>query len=355
MNRRIEKIEFAELGAIALVGPANIAYFSGFRATPFERLILLVITPNGELRLVAPALEEEAARGAVDDTVRCLIWRDEEGPLDALRRALEGVHGPVGVEFGHLSLEQAALVRSAAGSSELRDCSATVRDARLRKLPEELALLQRACAILDDAITQVAREIEPGRSEADMAARCADAVRRHGGETRGFEPIVLTGPRSALPHGRPGATSLARGDLLIVDFGASFEGYFSDSTRTFVVGREPDERQRELLDIVHRAERAGIDAARPGVEARDVDRAARAVIEEAGFGEYFIHRTGHGLGLEVHEPPWLTATSEQVLDRDMIVTIEPGIYIPGYGGVRIEDDVRIDDPPEVLTHVPAFL
>ena len=201
MIGRCERIDFAELAAVALVGPANIAYFSGFRATPFERLILLVITPNGELRLVAPALEEEAAHAAVDDTVRCHIWRDEAGPLDALREALAGVRGPIGVEFSHLTLEQAALVRAAATSSELKDCSTIVRTARLRKLPEELALLQRACAILDDAITQVAREIEPGRSEADMAARCADAVRRHGGETRGFEPIVLTGPRSAFPTG----------------------------------------------------------------------------------------------------------------------------------------------------------
>jgi len=355
MIGRCERIDFAELAAVALVGPANIAYFSGFRATPFERLILLVITPNGELRLVAPALEEEAAHAAVDDTVRCHIWRDEVGPLDALREALAGVQGPIGVEFNHLTLERAALVRAAATSSELRDCSAIVRTARLRKLPEELALLQRACAIFDDALTQVAKEVEPGRSEADIAARCADAVRQHGGETRGFEPIVLTGPRSALPHGRSGATKLAQGDLLIVDFGASFEGYFSDSTRTFVVGQEPDERQRELLDVVRRAEKAGIDAARPGVEAREVDHAARAVIEDAGFGEYFVHRTGHGLGLEVHEPPWLTATNEQILDRDMIVTIEPGIYIPGYGGVRIEDDVRIDDPPQVLTQVPVFV
>ena len=223
--------------------------------------------------------------------------------------------------------------------------------ARIRKDADELAATRRSCAILDEAMRSIAEQLVPGVTELVLSGECARLVRKLGGDTAGFDPLVLTGPRSALPHGKPGPTALAEGDLVIVDFGAAYSGYFSDATRTFVAGREPDERQLELMKVVRAAELAGIAAARPGVPAREVDRAARAVIEEAGYGEYFIHRTGHGLGLDIHEPPWLTSADDDELEADMIVTVEPGIYLPGYGGVRIEDDVRVADPPEVLTRV----
>ena len=227
-----------------------------------------------------------------------------------------------------------------------------MEEARIRKAPEELDSLRRSCAILAGAMAGVASELRPGASELVLAGECGRLVRELGGDTGGFDPLVLTGARSALPHGKPGPTVIAVGDLVIVDFGATSSGYFSDATRTFVAGGEPDERQLELMSVVRAAELAGIAAARPGVPAREVDRAARAIIDDAGYGEYFTHRTGHGLGLDVHEPPWLTASNTELLERDMIVTVEPGIYLPGYGGVRIEDDIRVDDPPEVLTNIP---
>jgi Xaa-Pro dipeptidase len=352
---RASTLDFDGMQALLLVAPANITYLSGFRATPYERLIALVATPDGELRLVVPSLEEDAARAAVDGAVACLTWRDEDGPADALREALAGVTGTLGVEYRYLTLAQHELVRRNAPGLDIVDGEHVVARARLCKRPEELVALRRAAEILDDAFAKLADEaLVPGRTELEVSTDCARFIREGGGTTGSFEPIVLTGPRSALPHGRPGATELQVGDLLIADFGAIVDGYYSDATRTFVVGREPDDRQRELLGVVQAAERAGIDAARTDAEARDVDRAARTVIEDAGYGEYFVHRTGHGLGLEVHEPPWLTSANPEPLRTDMVVTIEPGIYIPDYGGVRIEDDVRIDDPPEVMTQAASW-
>jgi Xaa-Pro dipeptidase len=181
-------------------------------------------------------------------------------------------------------------------------------------------------------------------------------LRAEGGDSLAFEPLVLTGARSALPHGRPGATELAEADLLIIDIGVTVDGYCADITRTFVVGAEPDERQREIFDTVHAAQRAGIAAARAGVPARAVDEAARRLIGDAGFGPNFIHRTGHGLGLELHEPPYLTSKSDEPLVPGMVATVEPGIYIEGWGGVRIEDDIVIREAgADVLTSAPISL
>jgi Xaa-Pro dipeptidase len=354
MNR-VSMLDFDGMGALLLVAPANIAYLSGFHATPYERLIALVVTADGELRLVVPSLEEDAARAAVGDGVLCLSWRDEEGPFESLTAALTGVSGALGVEYRYVTLAQRELIERAGSNIEIVDGERVVAAARACKQPDELDAHRRAAQILDGAFATLAGEaLVPGRTELEVATDCARFVREGGGRTGSFEPIVLTGARSALPHGRSGPTELRVGDLLIADFGAIFDGYYSDATRTFVVGREPDARQRELLSVVQTAERAGIAAARTGVPARDVDRAARSVIEDAGYGEYFVHRTGHGLGLDVHEPPWLTSGDTEPLRADMVVTVEPGIYIPGYGGVRIEDDLRIDDPPEVLTHAASW-
>jgi Xaa-Pro aminopeptidase len=172
----------------------------------------------------------------------------------------------------------------------------------------------------------------------------------------GFAPAVLSGENSALPHGSSGRRELAPGDLLIVDIGAAVGGYHADITRTYVVGAEPDARQRELFEVVREAQRAGIAAAMPDTPCREIDRAARSVIEAAGLGANFVHRTGHGLGLEVHEPPSLHARNDERLAEGAVITVEPGVYFPDYGGVRIEDDVVVTaSGPEVLTRAPIGL
>jgi Xaa-Pro dipeptidase len=344
------------LDGLLVAAPANIAYLCGFRPVPHERLIALVVPREGAARLVCPSLEEEAARAAVDGRVELRVWRDEEGPVDALARALADAGGRIGIEKRYLSVANAELAASALPGATLAGCDQLLERLRAVKSRAEIDVIRRAASIVDRVLGLVAAAAKPGVTEVDLAAECAHRLRAEGGESLAFEPVILAGPRSALPHGHPGAIALAAGDLLIVDIGVTVEGYCADITRTFVVEAEPDERQREVFEVVRAAQRAGIEAVRVGSPARAVDAAARQLITDAGYGPTFVHRTGHGLGLEVHEPPYLTATNEEPLEPGMVVTVEPGIYVEGWGGIRIEDDVVVrDGTAEVLTRAPISL
>jgi Xaa-Pro dipeptidase len=349
-------LEPAGLDALLVAAPPNLAYLCGFRTEPHERLIALVVPRAGEPRLVCPSLEEEAARAAVDGWAELEVWRDDEGPAGALARALADAGARIGIEKSYLSVAYAELAAEAVPGASFAACDELL--ARLRAVKSELEIesVRRAAGIVDRVVGQLARAAAPGMTEADLAAECAHLLRAEGGESLPFEPLILGGARSALPHGRSGPRPLSAGDLLIVDIGVTVDGYCADITRTFVVGAEPDSRQREVFEVVRAAQQAGVEAARAGGPARTVDDAARAAIVEAGYGSSFVHRTGHGLGLEVHEPPYLTATNDEPLEPGMIVTVEPGIYLEGWGGVRIEDDVVVrEGDPEVLTSAPITL
>ena len=349
------EMERAQLDALVVAAPSNLTYLCGFHADPHERLIALVVPREGAARLVCPSLEEEAARTAVGGGVELDVWRDDEGPTEAVRRALEGAGKRLGIEKRYLSVANAELVAAAAGAS-LEPCDELLARLRAVKSEDEIAAIRRAAAIVDRVVEQIGALAEPGVRERELAAECAHRLRAEGGDALAFEPLVLTGPRSALPHGHAGATPLAQGDLLIVDIGVAVDGYAADLTRTFVVGGEPDARQREVFEVVHAANLAGIEAVRAGAPARTVDDAARRVIADAGYGPNFIHRVGHGLGLEVHEPPYLTAANDEPLRAGMVATVEPGIYLEGWGGVRIEDDIVVrEDGAEVLTRAAIDL
>jgi Xaa-Pro aminopeptidase len=351
-----DAMELAELDALLLAAPPNVAYVCGFHANPHERLIALVVQRSGGMRLVCPSLEEEAARSATDETVELFVWRDEDGPSEALGRALAGVGARVGIEKQYLSVANAELAAAAATSASFTGCDQVLAGLRVVKSEEEIASIRGAASIVDRVVEYIGAVARPGVSEGELAAECSQRLRVEGGDALAFEPLILTGARAALPHGHSGATRLTEGDLLIVDIGVTVDGYSADISRTFVVGGSPDERQREIFDVVHAAERAGIAAVRAGAPARAVDEAARKVITEAGYGPNFIHRTGHGLGLEGHEPPYLTATNDEPLEPGMVLTVEPGIYIEGWGGVRIEDDIVVrEHAPEVLTQAAIGL
>jgi Xaa-Pro dipeptidase len=359
MNNRVTlvqpEIERVQLDALVVAAPPNLAYLCGFHANPHERLIALVVPREGAARLVCPSLEAEAARTAVGDEVALHVWRDDEGPEAALRDALRGAGKRLGIEKRYLSVANAELVAAAAGTS-LEACDQVLARLRAVKSEDEIVAIGRAAAIVDRVVEHIGAVAEPGVSERELSAECAQRLRAEGGDDPAFDPLVLTGPRAAMPHGHPDATQLAPGDLLIVDIGVTVDGYAADITRTFVVGAEPDARQREVFELVHAANRAGIEAVRAGAPARAVDEAARRVIDGAGYGPNFIHRVGHGLGLEVHEPPYLTATNDEPLLAGMVATVEPGIYLEGWGGVRIEDDVVVrEHGAEVLTHAAIDL
>ncbi len=326
------------LSALYITHPVSIAYLTGFAANPHERLMSLTVSASGAT-LIVPALEAENpnARAA---SVEVVSWRDGEDPYELVGRALGGV-SEAGVEKEKLSLHAAEVITSRTGISELVDVGPEIRRRRLIKNEEEIEKLQRAAEITDAAAEKVLPLLRAGQSEVDVALMIDSTIGELGGSLS-FSTLVQSGPNSALPHLEPSNRKLTAGDLVLLDFGAAFENYKADTTRMAVVG-EPSARQREIHALVLAAHDAAIAAIRAGLTTGDVDVAARTIIEAGGYGKEFFHRIGHGLGLEDHEDPSLDPGSKTALEAGMVFTIEPGIYIPGWGGVRIEDDVVVEE------------
>lgn len=227
---------------------------------------------------------------------------------------------------------------------------------RTVKEPGELALISRACNITSNALESLLPEIEIGMAEVELARRLELRMAELGADDRAFATIVASGPNSAIPHHQPTQRVLEVGDLLKIDFGARYQGYHADCTRTFVVAADPSQWQREVHAVVDAAADAGRQAARSGASFADVDAAARNLIADAGYGEFFSHGLGHGVGLEIHESPLLAATSLGTLEPGVVATIEPGVYLPGRGGVRIEDCCLVTtDSARILTRLPREL
>jgi Xaa-Pro dipeptidase len=272
----------------------------------------------------------------------------------ALAAELDG--GRVGVEPTRIRFLELKYLESVAPSAQLISAEDALVDLRQRKDAGEIAAMRKAVDIAQRALGATLPQVRAGTTERELASELTLQLLRAGSESEfPFTPIVSGGPNSANPHATPGHRPLQAGDLLVIDWGASWEGYFSDLTRTFAIGEVDDEMKR-IHAIVQQANAAGRAAVRPGVRAGEVDQAARQVIEAAGYGEYFIHRTGHGLGMESHEAPYIRAGNDQILEPGMTFTIEPGIYLPGRNGVRIEDNVVVTEQGvESLSDLPREL
>ncbi|HEC35887.1 MAG TPA: peptidase M24 family protein [Anaerolineae bacterium] len=226
---------------------------------------------------------------------------------------------------------------------------------RMRKDAGELARMRRAVAVAEAALRAALSQLQAGMTEREVAGLLMVEILRAGGEGVPFQPIIVAGPNAASPHAVPSDRPIRPGETVVIDCGATVEGYASDITRTVAIGRLPEE-MIQVYEVVREANAAGLARAGPGVAAQEVDRAARAVIEAGGYGAYFIHRTGHGLGLEGHEPPYIVEGNQEPLQAGMTFTVEPGIYLPGRGGVRIEDDVVVtSEGAESLTTFPREL
>jgi Xaa-Pro dipeptidase len=328
----------AGVDAAYVTDPVSIAYLTGFRCNPMERLMALAVRAS-RVDLIVPGIEAESATAtAAGAAVRG--WKDGEDPYALVVDALGDAPGRLAVEKDHLSLGGFERLGERVRSTEVVDAGATLRRLRLRKSPDELERLAEAARITDRVTEQVLSGLAVGQSELEVAMLLSQAI-AEAGAANAFEPIVQFGPNSAQPHLRPTGRRLRAGDLVLLDFGAAWRGYCADTTRTAVAG-EPDQRQLEVHQIVLEAHDRALEAVRAGVAAAEVDEAARAVIREAGYGDYFIHRIGHGLGLDPHEGPSLDPGSPLILEPGMVVTIEPGVYLPGWGGVRIEDDVVVE-------------
>jgi D-alanyl-D-alanine dipeptidase len=323
-------------GLLVAPGP-DLAYLTGHTPPPLERLTLLVLAPGREPTLVVPTLERLAAEGAPGmDGVERVDWRDGEDPYRLAARLFgPGTYAISDQTWAShlLELQRAAPGTAFLASSEALPLLRAIKDA------QEVALLRSAAAAADAVFEQIVLRPFAGRREIDVAADLDRLLREHEHERVDFT-IVGSGPNAASPHHGAGERTIVVGDAVVLDFGGVREGYCSDLTRTVFVG-EPGEEERRVYEVVRAAQQAAFEAVRPGVAAQDVDRAARTVIVEAGYGERFVHRTGHGIGLEVHEPPYIVEGNDTVLRAGMTFSDEPGIYLPGRFGVRIEDQIAV--------------
>ncbi len=347
----------AQVDAIALIPGANLQHVTGVDFHLMERPLVAIFVPGRDPVAVVPALEESRL-AECGIPFELFPWTDSDGPQQAFAAAAGAVRlngKRVGVEELRMRVLEARLLEQYILNVTLQPIGAQLARLRLRKDAAEIAAVREAISISESALEATLNKLRPGMTEREIAGLLVIEQLKRGGGKHPFEPIVLSGPKSALPHGEPGDRVPAPGDPLLIDFGTTVRGYASDITRTFSVGT-PSARLREVYAVVQAANAAGREAAKPGVTAEAVDRAARQVIEDAGFGPYFTHRLGHGLGLEPHEGPNLVAGNTQVLEPGMVFTVEPGIYLPGAVGVRIEDNVVVtEDGAESLTTFPRDL
>lgn len=323
------RLEHLAVDALWVTHLPDLRWLTGLAASAGS----LLLTRDGDL-LVTDGRYAIAAEAAAPDLER-IITRSRDWLTERVRRGWA-----LGIDGAHLPWAQVRDLRAALNGSGLRDTAGVVAEARLRKDAAELARIRRACAITDEVMTDVASWIAPGHTEAEVARRITAEMVDRGADGAAFDPVVAAGLGGAEPHHRAGATALADGDVITIDAGAAVDGYAADCTRCVVLGT-PDPALDDLLAAVEAAQRAGVAAVAAGATGGQVDAACRDLLTEAGLGEAFRHPTGHGIGLEVHEAPRLAADSTEVLTEAMVVTVEPGAYVQGLGGGRLEDTVLV--------------
>lgn len=336
-------LEAEGLDALLVTHLPNVRYLTGFTGSAAMLVLGLdrvTLITDFRYAVQAPAEAGVAAEVEVDQKS---VW-------DRLAKVLGGrTAGALGIEAQALTVRDAERV---SGISRHRVVPTTdlVERLRVAKSPEEVSAIRAAATLAQEALGEVLPTVRVGQSEREIGAALEAALRRRGSEWHPFPTIVASGPRSALPHARTSAREVGRGEWLLLDFGAQVDGYCADLTRTVVVGARADERQRTVHELVRSAQTRALEHLRAGMTGREADALARDVIAARGFGEAFGHSLGHGLGLEVHEAPRLAPTAEAILPRHAVVTVEPGVYLPGWGGVRLEDDVYLGpDGPERLS------
>lgn len=338
-NGRIEALRAllptCGIDALVVSSPQNVRYMSRFSGSSAS----LVISGSRALLITDSRYAEQASTESPEYEVRVV------GGAPAIAAAAEIPEGAAGFESGSVSVATWESMKRRAGDRpgrRLVPVGGLVERLRLAKTGEEIALIGEAASIASRAFESLRPLIRPGVLERDLALELEFRMKLAGAEAVAFDLIVASGPRSALPHGRASGKAVGAGEFVVFDIGARYRGYHSDMTRTLFLGR-PDRTARRIYDTVLRAQAAGMAAVRPGATGGEVDAAARGPIEAEGFGERFGHGTGHGVGLEVHEAPRIGTRTNDVLGGGMVITVEPGVYIPGYGGVRIEDLLVVEE------------
>ena len=360
MTSRFDKLNASlrtsDLDAVILNPGPTLTYLSGLHFHLMERPVVLLFAKDQDPAIVLPELELQKV-ASLPYKLQVFAYPEKPSEWDnAFRKAVQtlGLDGKrIGVEPRQLRLLEFRHVKAGAPEADYPDASDVLAGLRLRKDKTEVEAIRRAVKIAQDALEATIPLIKVGMTERELSSELVVQLLKHGSEPEmPFSPIVSGGPNAANPHASPSDRKLQIGDMLIVDWGAAYDGYISDLTRTFAVGDVDDEFEK-IHKIVQEANAAGRAAGKPGVHCANVDIAARTVIEKAGYGEFFTHRTGHGIGMEGHEEPYMRGDNMQILEPGMAFTVEPGIYLPNRNGVRIEDNVVITETgADVLSDMP---
>lgn len=333
------------LDALLVTSLPNIRYLTGFSGSA-----ALLFASARDLLLVTDFRYQEQADAEVNGSARVVVERTSAWERMFREATALGAVGTVGFEAHALSAKDAERLALLGKGWQWRAAPELVERLRVRKSPAEVAAVRAAALLAGDALAATLKTVRIGQTEREIAGTLESHLRRLGSEGHPFQTIVASGSRTAWPHARTSARAVARGEWLLLDFGAQVDGYCADITRTVIVGARATDTQRVLYDLVRLAQRTAREGVRAGMPAREADALARDLIDARGFGDAFGHSLGHGLGLEVHEAPRLARTNGEPLPSDAVVTIEPGIYLAGQGGVRLEDDVHLAaDGPVLLS------
>jgi Xaa-Pro aminopeptidase len=354
----------AGLRALLIGVGSDLRYLTGYEAMPLERLTLLTLVAGEEPFIVVPRLERGAAESGLRTPIEIRTWEETDDPYAVVAAAVAAARdrstARIGLSDTMIALHVLRLQAAISSGATYESASSVLRELRMVKDADEIALLRLAAQAADRVVGQIANRRLIGRTEADVAREVRERLIAEGHEEAHFA-IVGSGPNSASPHHEASERVIQAGEPIVLDIGGTLGGYGSDITRTlWVTGGDPaagpDERFRHLFAILHGAQEAATRSVRPGIACAAIDAAARAPIEAEGFGEAFFHRTGHGIGLEGHEDPYLVAGNDLPLRPGMAFSVEPGIYFPGEYGARIEDIVVCgEDGPIVLNEAPREL
>lgn len=347
------------LDAVALIPGKNLLYLTGMHFHLMERPVVVIFTADEAPLFILPELEQAKLGEASFDLTPYPYGEDVESRARAFSQACAAFQQPdlsLGVEPYSMRFFELNLLKAACPGLDAVSADALLSGLRLLKQKDEIDAMQRAAQVAEHALLETLAFAKVGMTEKEFEAELTMQLFRAGSDSEtAFSPIVASGPNSALPHATPTTRAFTPGDLIIVDWGARVDGYISDISRTFAVG-DIDPELEKIHRLVQAANAAGREQVRPGNTCAAPDDAARAVIEEAGYGPYFMHRTGHGIGLDAHEPPYILAGNTRIQEPGMSFTVEPGVYLVGKGGVRVEDDMVVtNDGHLCLTSLPREL
>lgn len=349
--RAAEICSNAGFGALAFVPGPNFLYLTGLHFHLMERPTVMFVAADGDVLAIMPELERSKWRDAFPDALT-FFWQDSDGYAGAFADCAKALQGRVGVEGMRMRMFEAKALAAQLPQGGIVDAEPDLAPLRSVKDDEDIAALRQAIAISEAALGDLMQSAKVGDTELALVARLKQAMLHHGADGFAFDPLILSGPNAADCHGTPSDRAIAPGEPLLIDFGAMHHGMNADITRTFFCDHAPDAARR-VYDVVAAANARGKDVAAPGVTCHTVDEETTGVLSASAYGDMIVHKTGHGLGLDVHEAPQVMIGNQTPLLPGMVITIEPGLYKPGQLGIRIEDDVLItEDGCESLTSFP---